>query len=173
MRTVPDFLVMFRPDVDGTREEVVFEFGRCHGNPDTVTLGAYTASITRDGETLATVEAPKHYYYSRWRWQSAARPVTVTVAELLAAKLVPPYDKAMVRRLASERRAWRRWRANDLHRPDAYGGIYPQMGATGERNDIGVVTEWQADYIMYEDAQSAGQHPGEAEGRFGPVALPG
>ena len=31
--TLPDFTVMFRPDADGTREEVVFEFGRCHGNP--------------------------------------------------------------------------------------------------------------------------------------------
>ena len=70
-----------------------------------VTLGAYTATITRDGETLATVEAPKHYYYSRWRWQSAPRPVTTTVAELLAAKLVPPYDKAMVSPAGKRRRA--------------------------------------------------------------------
>ena len=44
-------------------------------------------------------------------------------------------------------------------------GIYPYMGATGERNDIGIVTEWQADYVMYEDAQARGYIRGAGGGR--------
>ena len=162
---LPDFTVFFRPDAAGDREEVVFEFGRCHGNPVSSTLGAYSAVITRDGETLATIEVPKHYYYSRWRWQSAARPVTVTVAELLAAKLVPPYDKSIVSPAGKRAPAQGDAGAPMIYTgPMSFGGIYPQMGATGERNDIGVVTEWQADYIMYEDAQSLGYIMAEAEG---------
>jgi hypothetical protein len=111
--SLPDFTVFFRPDADGMREEVVFEYGRCPGGPAGSTLGAYVAEITLDGETLystasdprLTVATPPvqqpngtiwwHPYYTRWRWQSAPRSVTVTAAELVAANPVPNYDKTL------------------------------------------------------------------------------
>ena len=108
----------------------------------TVTLGAYTAVDHAGRRDLATVDVPKHYYYSRWRWQSAPRPVTATVADLLAAKLVPHLDKAMVSRwqacpgMATMARQWTtqarcRWRASTR--------IWerPASGTTSARDGVG------------------------------------
>lgn len=150
--TLPDVLVMFRPDADGKREEVVVEFGRCLNNADqqynyssTAVIGAYTATIKQDDTVLATVQVPTHYFYSRWRWQSAPRPVTVKAADLIAAKLVPNLDKTLVPGLRAA-----------VHTDDGPmqpNGITPYMPQTGERDDIGILTESQADYLMYEDEQ--------------------
>src|SRR5213593_1246608 len=68
------FTVFFRPDRDGGRVEVVFEWGDpFNSNPRH--LPGYVARIVEDGKTLATVKVPVHYWMSRWRWQSAPRPI--------------------------------------------------------------------------------------------------
>jgi hypothetical protein len=81
--------VFFRPDRNSTRAEVVFELGRLwSGTP--ANLGAYTVAIYRGATLLATVSVPAHYWFSRWRWQSAPRPVVADVAALISQGLLPP-----------------------------------------------------------------------------------
>lgn len=82
--------IFFRPDRTSDRAEVVFELGHLfHATP--ANLGAYTVVIQRSGQALATVIVPQHYWFSRWRWQSAARPIVGDVDKLMTQNLLPHY----------------------------------------------------------------------------------
>lgn len=87
--------VFFRPDRNSERVEVVFELGTAF-NSTPANLGAYTVTIARAGITLATVDVPAHYWFSRWRWQSSARPVVGNIDQLISQGLLPPYDRSAV-----------------------------------------------------------------------------
>ena len=87
--------VFFRPDRTSDRAEVVFELGRMwSGTP--AHLGAYSVALSRGGVLLASLTVPAHYWYSRWRWQSAPRPVVADVTTLINQNLLPPYDRSAV-----------------------------------------------------------------------------
>jgi hypothetical protein len=92
MCTVPDLplSVFMRPDRNSDRVEVVFELARMW-NTAPQPLGAYVAEIGRGSKQLARVEVPRHFWLSRWRWQSARRPVIAKAASLIASGMVPPY----------------------------------------------------------------------------------
>ena len=55
-------------------------------------LDAYVVEIERGGKAVARVEVPKHYWFSRWRWQSAPRPIIAKPRDLIAAGLLPSYS---------------------------------------------------------------------------------
>jgi len=135
---LPDFVVHVRPDRDGTREEVVFELGRVRGDASII-MSDFTATVKRGDEVLCEWTIPDQWYRSRWRWQSAPRPVRRTVADLMAANLIPHYAEALATQTP----------ASSVHTyaPMGFAGITTMMGGTGERGDIGPMTEWQADYI--------------------------
>src|SRR5690242_11964259 len=136
-------IVWMRPDAVGDRVEVVFELGRIFAaRPDD--LGPYRAKIVRGNDTLAVVEAPGHYVWSRWRWQSAPRPIRRSAASLLADRLVPPFSRAASTRLPSQ--------AGPRYRPMELAGLIPDMPRTGERDDIGLLTECQAEFLATESA---------------------
>lgn len=90
-----ELVVYFRPDRDSERVEVVFELGRLFG-PTPAHLGAYTATISRGLNELASVQVPEHYWFSRWRWQSAPRPIIANVDDLIKKGLLPAYDRSAV-----------------------------------------------------------------------------
>ena len=135
---LPDFVVHVRPDVAGDREEVVFELGRVRSDASII-MSDFTVTVMRDIEPLCQMTIQDQWYRSRWRWQSAPRPVRHTIAELIAANLIPHYDEALATNTP----------ASSVHSytPMGFAGITTQMGGTGERGDIGPMTEWQADYI--------------------------
>lgn len=137
---MPSLTVQFRPDEDGSREEVVFELGRLFDGVAPFSMNPYRTVIARGGNVLADVALPAHYYRSRWRWQSAPRPVTVKTSDLIAAGLLPQYNEALTGGFtpASSVRTYS---------PMGLAGLTGYMPTTGERPDIGPVTEWQADYI--------------------------
>ena len=82
--TIVDGLnVMFRPDYNSTRREVVFELGDPWNGWDGTDLGPYTVKIYDNGVLLTTINAPLHYMYARWRWQSAPRPIRKTPAQVI------------------------------------------------------------------------------------------
>lgn len=139
---LPGFRVYFRSDDNGCRDEVVFEYGDPWVTATPADLGAYTATITKNGTTIATVSVPAHYWMARWRWFSAPRPVTKTIAQLNAAKLLPVFD-------ASQLGVATRPAAAATYSPMGFAGLMCNMCITGDRGDIGLVTEWQADYICY------------------------
>lgn len=136
----PDFpvTVMFRPDRSSQRREVVFELGEPWASQPS-NLDAYRVRILQGARSLAEGTVPIHYWFSRWRWHSGARKLTTTPKELIAEHLLPAFDPAMAR-----------------YAPPVGGTTYSLMGlaeitaympTTGERNDIGPVTEAQGEYI--------------------------
>lgn len=156
--------IFFRPDADAKRLEVVFELGRMWGqaNRQARHLGHYRATI-RNGQTIvARVDVEKHWWFSRWRWQSAPRPLIATPADLIAKRLVPPYGISAATHAESL--------DDDLkHRyagPMDNAGVEMQMGTTGDRPDIGPVTDYQAAYLITssDDALAVVRAQAEAAG---------
>lgn len=152
--------VFFRPDRGARRQEVVFELGRLWDGR-AAPLGAYQAEILQGDKRLAAVDVPRHFWFSRWRWQSAPRPLAGGIAPLRERGLLPPY----AREIQDEFRAPSPPRGQS-YRIMELAGIAPKMGATGERPDIGLVTEYQARFICTEagDALAATRAQAEAAG---------
>ena len=185
--------VFFRPDRDSARVEVVFELGGVF-NTIPAHLGAYSVAISRGATVLATVDVPQHYWFSRWRWQSEERPVRADIDSLIAQGLLPPYDRSMAVVPKTGVVAATITTATgalacpvpdngpdtdvDMTNPGAsttvalpyiimgLAGITPYMPQTGERPDIGLVTEPQAEYIctMRQTALGVVRNQAEAAG---------
>jgi hypothetical protein len=135
--------VFFRPDRGGDRVEVVFELGRLWGeaNAKAANLPGYRARVLRGEKVLAGVDVPRHWWFSRWRWQSAPRPVITRAATLIERGFLPaPFDPALVRLCRPAPRV--RYAG-----PMDPAGVYLAMPTTGDRPDIGPFTEWQAEYL--------------------------
>jgi hypothetical protein len=160
---LPGFRVYFRSDADGCRDEVVFEYGDPWATGAPADLGAYTATITKSGTTVATIAVPAHYWMARWRWFSAPRAVSQSIAQLNAAKLLPVFD-------ASQLGVATRPFTAKTYSPMGFAGLSCNMCITGDRGDIGLVTEWQADYICYGQNLPTVLAQAEAAGSF-PIAF--
>ena len=120
------FTVMFRPDRASDRAEVVIEFGTLWSDSSPYQEGPYTATIMRGDTPLAKINVPEHYWLSRWRWQSAPRPILRTPDHLIRSGKVPPYgiDSHLPIELASDPK-WARMQYSvmglaGLHRVYAY-----------------------------------------------------
>ncbi len=133
--------VYFRPDRGQERSEIVFELGRLWGGSASP-LGNYEAEIQRSGDTIARVNVPRHHWFSRWRWATRERPVRADVKYLISRGLVPPYARASDAFARFQNTpSVQKYRVMDL------AGVEPKMGSTGERSDIGLVTELQAAFL--------------------------
>lgn len=158
-RSIP-FTVFFRPDVTSDRLEVVFEWGDPF-MPSPRDLDAYSAEISRDGQTIAKIDVPGHYWLSRWRWQSEPRPFVKTPDDLFAAKVFPKFQRISGRQSLPP--------VARPYSPMGFSGITIYMPTTGERNDIGPLPEYYAAYLATGDdsmkasmlawAESAGSFP--------------
>jgi hypothetical protein len=138
---LPGFAVYFRRDKGGApRDEVVFELGQIFdcvpGN-----MAPYIATIGRGTTTLAVIQAPLgHYWHASWRWQSAPRPIIYPATQFLGT-LLPTYSEALF------------GDAIPLSSPRSYAGPMDLSGitgyipSTGERDEIGPVTEAQAEFL--------------------------
>jgi hypothetical protein len=157
--TLPGFLVQFRPDADGKRDEVVFEYGLIWSAPEPRVLPDYTATISRDGQTLATQNVRQHKVYLRWRWQSAPRPVRRTAAELIEAGLLPHYDATVTNGTLPVSQV-------TYDGPMSLAGLTGYMPTTGERGELGLITEWQADYLITGNSLESMRAQLEASGSF-------
>lgn len=132
--------VYFRRDRGTDRAEVVFELGRLWSRTKPANLEAYRATILRADRTVFKIEVPQHYWFSRWRWQSSERPVTAKVNDLISSGLLPPYDQHAERDTIGTH-AFTPYRIMEL------AGLARYMPTTGERVDIGPVTEVQGEFI--------------------------
>ena len=137
---LPNFTVFFRRNTDGSCEHTVFEYGNPWVTVQPTNLGAYTATISKAGVVLHTVNVPNHFWFARWRWPQSPYPVTVTPAALIASGMLPHYDASVLGKYSKDCAAF-------TYTPMTLAGLTGNMGQTGERGDIGLVTEWQADYI--------------------------
>lgn len=153
------FRVFFRPDEDNTRSEVVFELGDTTVGTKAANMTAYTATIYSGNDVLATVQVPEHHWYSRWRWQSAPRPIVNNVRDLQAEGFLPFFDNTLAtnRPLSPVR----------VYSPMGLAGLTAYIPSTGERDEIGLVTEAQAEYIrgdtgpdsLFAQAEASGTLP--------------
>jgi hypothetical protein len=138
--------VFFRPDRDSDRIEVIVELGRMWGkaNQDAKHLGAYRAVIRKGTKELATLDVPRHWWFSRWRWQSSPRPIVRKPDELIKAKLLPPYAASAAKFAEPAEQS----RPPVYEHPMDTGGLQTSVGAAGERLELGPITEYQGDYIV-------------------------
>ena len=132
--------VFIRPDRGSDRLDVVFELGRLWATAEPQNLPQYQARIIRGSSTVATIDVPYHYWRSRWRWQSAPRPVRTKPAQLMDQWLVPRLSDRLHPNEPPVRGASR-------YSPMGLADISAYMGTTGERPEIGLVTEPQAQYL--------------------------
>lgn len=149
--------VFFRADRGAHRAEVVFELGRMRPKAPPANLDSYTVAITRGDRTVFTAQVPHHYWFSRWRWQSSPRPVTVETSKLIANGLLPRYD---VRATEGTGRSTQRFSYQIM----GLAGLSRVMPATGERDDIGPVTEIQAEFICTGKSAALATLLAQAEG---------
>ncbi len=120
----------------------IFELGDWR-DPDPTNLGPYTVAVAGQH-----IDVPHHWCYARWRWQSGAWPLPlVSIAELTAKRLLPRFDASVNGGTAMSP-------GNVTYSPMNLAGISPDMGSGGERPDIGIVTDWQAEYICTQTPRS-------------------
>jgi hypothetical protein len=163
--TLPNFFVDFRLDAEGGRAEVVFWNGECAGDvPSGFTndLPGYTATIVdADGNTIHTERVPHHYWGSRWRWQSAPRLLVRNAAEVFAEGFLPAmsqkaariegYSGIIVPQPPGPQGTYTTFMAAQ---GDYKLGLVLMVDTGGERNEIGLVTEWQADWLLRDTESS-------------------
>lgn len=148
------WVVFFRPDVDGLRNEIVIELGARYNLgtlPPTTRAGIpahvmepYTAAIYENDELIETVTVPRHFWGARWRWQSALRPIVRSYAYLVALKAILPMDLT--------------YAINDVpptafptFSPMGTAGLTTYMPTTGDRQEIGYLTDPQACFLLTGD----------------------
>ena len=159
--------VFFRPDADQSHLEVVVEYGGWDFSVSPPTplvtpahVSAYTAIIRMGEESLATIDVPAHYWLTRWRWQSAPRPVVRTAADLVAMKATLPLDEAALwNNPASHTRAVT-WSG-----PMGTAGLTTAMGTTGDRQEIGPLTDRAGVLPAARQRRGARSHAGAGRGR--------
>jgi hypothetical protein len=116
------------------------------GLPTKPAWPAYTATISGGKLTSpVTIEVPVHEWATRWRWQSAPRPISRTYSDLVAMKAVLPLD--LQYRGASHPPPAHSWAG-----PMDTAGLEVGMGAPADRPEIGLITEHQAWYLITGDA---------------------
>ena len=151
---LPDVTAWYRPDVDSDREEWVFELGPAFATPQ-ANMPAYTVAITcANGDTI-DLEAPSgHYWFARWRWQSAPRPVRRDYATLAAQQLIPHLDTDGIATgpILS---------VSDFV-PMSTCGMPQNQGSTGAYPGLGIITGWIAQYLVRDAPETAWRQQAEA-----------
>src|SRR5262249_4476469 len=118
----------FRPDRNADRVEVVFENWALHATA--AHLPPYAVQILRDDRKIGEARvSTKHWWGSRWRWQSAPRPLLHDRQELIRLREVQPYEAVLS--LPPKMGPIPRYA------PMGFAGLTPYMPTTGERGDIG------------------------------------
>jgi hypothetical protein len=108
-------------------------------------LPAHIATIAEAGGTvLLELHLDYHGHRRWWRWQpSGPRKAARTVADLIAARRLPPYDPSVAVDYEIANADW--------PLPMESDGLTRQMGTTGERWELGPLTGPQARYCLSGD----------------------
>ena len=155
---VPGFRAIYRPDLNSTREEWIFEYGDPWIPPPAANLPAYTVNITLKDGTLVTLSTVGHYWFSRWRWQSSPRPVRRTHNQLAEQNLIPYMDTTGL--------ATGPILTVSDYTPMAYCGIPKEQGQTGGYPGLGIQTGWQTQYLVRGAPEASFRNQAEASGTF-------
>ena len=165
--SLPHFFVDFRPDEKTDRMEVVFWNGECMGDvPDghTSDLPSYRVVLKNNGNIVHAESVRQHVWGCRWRYQSAARPEIRTTEQLFSDGFLPHmskkaariegYSGVIVPKSPTPVANYTTFMAPDDPAANSKLGLTCDIDRGGERPEIGLVTEWQADYLLNRTAAS-------------------
>lgn len=156
---LPGFRAYYRPDYESAREEWVFEWGDGFLAQAPVHLGAYEVQIDDSQGAAHFVSVPQHYWFSRWRWFSRARPARRTAAQLLASGLIPPLDTQGLQVFTAN--------TPPPYAPMALCGLPASQAQTGAYPGLGILTGWQARWLLGEGvSEDYWRTHGEAAGTY-------
>ena len=133
----------------------------------------YNAQVLVGGNAVYTKNALEHYHHARWRktfwWNGTAPQVNIkhNTGYLIASRAVPNYDQSLSvpeSTLSDMKKKW----ANANTEPMGTGLTTTYMPQTGGRNDIGLLPQWSALYLLSMDqrARDATIGTGELAGSF-------
>jgi hypothetical protein len=158
-----NYTVYFRPDANGQRQEIVFEYGGLLASQITggaaavATMPPHTVTIRQNGGVVATVRPTTqvngvtvngHGWNQRWRWQSAPRPIVRTRQQLIDMGLLLPYDWSMPKvKDQADDDQFLNQTALSLGDMSSNKGFERHMGSVAERPDIGAITAWLASFL--------------------------
>jgi hypothetical protein len=156
----PAWSVWFRLDADGTRDEVVVEYGRkLVADPD-VSHG-YTLTLKdRAGDTIKVQRVERHYRLCRWRWQSAPRPIVRKASDVYAKGWLPKFGTSGV------------FGGGPATTDYAWDGPFtvlprsphdPIWADGGDHDQIGLTTEAIASYLIFGNDDSLRTARADAE----------
>lgn len=134
--------IFFRPDADGSRDEVVVEYGDPFQSGSHIT-SPYTATISKDGAPVYSAVIPQHWWLARWRWQSSPRPVVRTPDLLRQRKWIMNFGPQSLFGKPEP--------TTSLTWPgpmQQVKGINNVVGTAGDRDQIGFLTEAGAEYMI-------------------------
>ena len=133
--------VSFRPDKNSDRIEVVVELGHVTSDMSApFTSDGYTFRLTQDGKEVASEDIPFHFWGGRWRWQSEERPILKSCSDVKDDPFLPQLEKSKL--------------GHEPRNKPVYSGPFTMpefergMPTTGERHDIGVITDWTASCLL-------------------------
>jgi hypothetical protein len=159
----------FNPDAASPaysgRIELMVEFGTAFsGSPynliyDPSVSYAYSVVLKKNGTTILTQNVPVHYWWTRWRYQSARRPIANTPATIMSNGWHLPMSQTPYTGITypftnnSSGSTWDPGKGGPggpvvYTGPMSLAGIYPAMGATGERDDLGAISESQGQWLI-------------------------
>jgi hypothetical protein len=155
----PDWRVWIRVDADATgsriaepaagwRDEIIVEYGRAKSGKPANRLSSYVATIKKAGNTIYTTTVPQHFWYSRWRYQSAERPVVRTPASVISRQWLPKFGTSAMYGGTGANYAitW----PGPMGSPQRLNGAFdPFMGTGGDHEEIGFLTEYGATYVIF------------------------
>lgn len=140
----PDFTLFFLRG--GPEDAIGFHYGKARG---TNNEGPYTVKIFRDGQLVATEAAPFHTHYGFWSWpltHSWPR-IAPSRAEVIAQGYMRPFNPAGVKFDALSSTTF-------TYSIMGSAGLETYMPQTGERPDIGPVTNYCAEYFYFDHAKA-------------------
>ena len=147
-KVIPGFHIYVR-EAEGI---IDFQFGQAFDKSVTpqYDCGPYTATITKDGVTVATIPVPHHFWTSGWWYETTlVNTVIKTPADLIANGFVPPIGDTGL--------PTGPFRPGTVTFPGPMGLASDVTGyepTTGGRGNIGIVTDKEAEFLMTGDARN-------------------
>lgn len=118
----------------------------------------YDASVLVGGQTVYSQAALKHLHHARWRkifWSNGSAPalnIKHNAAYLISTGAVPNYDQSLVIPADSIASFQNHWNSVSKE-PMGTGLITQYFPTTGGRDDIGLLPNWAASYLLSQDSQ--------------------
>lgn len=150
------FWVFFYADIVDDHLRVVLAFGDVKKKA-LAPMGGYTAVFLYNGQEIARGQVPLHYWGSEWSYLSRAYAPQRTPADIVAMKLFPPFVNIVGKgELAPVPAA--------PYAPMGHSNITSYEPQTGERGDIGPVTEITGHWMITGSGQDFASLIAWAEG---------